>query len=804
MLTNYLKIAWRVLNRHRNYSLINIVGLALGLGAGAFALLYGIEENSYDTFHAKGDRIYRVLTSIRANDTPEAPFGNTNGWPVGYTLADQFPEVEEVVYLRSNEGLSFNYKAAYVDEQVRVAGPTFFRVFDFPLIAGDPTTALSKPYSIVLTERMAEKYFPGEEALGKILTANDTVQLLVTGIAKNPPRTSHIQFDMLVSLSTWEARSGAKIQSEGWFNINMVNYIVLKEDVDVAAFKQKAANLYMEHAGDVFKQFGYSATVDFEPLSKIYLHSTVYNSLGPKGKFQHVLILSGIAVLIIVLASINFINLTTARSIDRAREVGLRKVSGSDRSRLIVQFLSESLVTTGVSLVLAFVLLGLALPKLNLYTNKNFMISDWMDIRVIFATLALWIVVGLCAGFYPAMILSRFAPLQVLRGSFKTSQRGLALRRTLVVAQFFISVILIASVIIIQRQVNFMREQTLGFSKDQVLVVRVGKVAYGSGPEKYPVFKNAMQQNTSVVDVSAANAIPGSNGWRGQVAYPEGKSPEESVDTEYLAVDYNYASLLDLKLVAGRYFRNEEADRSDGLLINEETARLMGWGTAENAVGKRILSPSGSPAGLVIGVFKDYHQHGLQEKIQPVVMDLEENHLLYYLVKFQPGATQLIIEQTEATWNNLFPGHEFRYTFLDDAFAMQYESEETLNRMFQGFATIAVIIAAIGLFGLSAFMVVHRTKEIGVRKILGAHDFTILTLLSRDFVLWVIVGNVLAWPVLIWVGQEWLQRFAYRTSLSADIILITFLISLVITLLAISYQAIQALRMNPTESLRSE
>lgn len=804
MLKNYFKIAWRVLNRHRNYSIINIAGLALGLAAGAFALLYGIEENSFDRFHSKGNRIYRVITSIRANDTPESPFMNTNGWPIGYTLADQFPEVEDVVYMRSNEGLSFNYKTAYVDEQVRVAGPSFFTVFDFPLIEGDPATALSKPYSLVLTERMAEKYFPNEEALGKMLTANDTIQLLVTGIVANPPSTSHIQFDMLLSLATWEARSGAKIQSEGWFNINMINYIVLKEGVDVAAFKQKASTLYMEHAGDVFKQFGYSATVGFEPLSKIYLHSPVHNALGPKGKFQHVLILSGIAVLIIVLASINFINLTTARSVDRAREVGLRKVSGSGRSRLIIQFLSESMVTTGVALVLAFILLGVALPTLNLYTNKNFVISDWIDIRVILATLALWIVVGLSAGFYPAMILSRFAPLQVLRGSFKTSQRGLVLRRTLVVAQFFISVILIASVLIIQRQVNYMQQQTLGFSKDQVLVVRVGKVAYGSGPEKYPVFKNTMQQNTSVVDVSAANAFPGSNGWRGQVAYPEGKSPEESVDTEYLTVDYNYASLLDLKMVAGRNFRNDATDRADGLLINQETARLMGWGAAENAVGKRILSPSGTPAGLVIGVFQDYHQHGLQEKIEPVVMDLEERHLLYYLVKFQPGATQRVIEQAEATWNTLFPGYEFQYTFLDDAFAKQYESEETLNKMFQGFAIVAVIIAAIGLFGLSAFMVVHRTKEIGVRKVLGAHDFSILSLLSRDFIIWVIVGNILAWPVLIWVGQEWLQRFAYRTSLSPDIFLITLALSLVITLLAISYQAIQAMRMNPTKSLRSE
>lgn len=804
MIQNFIKLSWRVLNRHRSYSLINVLGLALGLAAGTYALLYILEETSFDKFHSKGSRVYRVLTNITTADNPDINFNNANGWPVGYTLAEKFPEVEEVLYMRSTAGFSLNYKETYVDEKIRLAGSTFFTLFDFPLVQGDPATALSKPYSMVLTERMAAKYFPDQDPMGKILTANDTIQFAVTGVVQDPPAHSHIQFDILVSFATWEDGRGNRIRTEGWFNINMLNYVLLKEGADVQAFQKKAATLYMDEAGHDFKQFGYVAELAFEPLPDIYLHSEVYNALGPKGKFSHVLILSGIAAMIILLAAINFINLTTARSVDRAREVGLRKVSGSSQARLMMQFLGESLVTTGVAMVLAFVIIGLALPLLNLYTNKNFTLTHWADWRVVAATVSLWWVVGLSAGFYPALILSRYAPLQVLRGQFKTSNRGLALRRTLVVAQFFISVILIAAVFIINRQVNFMQQQSLGFNKEQVLVVQSGKVAYSSGVEKFPLFKNALLQNSFISGVSASNGIPGTNGWRGQVAFPEGKSPEESIDTEYLAVDPDYISLLDIRIIAGRNFNALEADRMDGLLINEATAREMGWGTAENAVGKRILSPSNSPAGLVLGVFQDYHQHGLQERIQPVVMDIESRYLSYYLIRFQPGATQQVIEQTEALWKSLFPGHEFKYTFLEDAFAQQYQSEQTLNKMFLGFAVVAVIIAAIGLFGLSAFMVVHRTKEIGVRKVLGAHDFSILRLLSRDFIIWVVVGNVLAWPVLIWVGQEWLQRFAYRTSLSADIFLITFLISLVITLLAISYQAIQALRMNPTESLRSE
>jgi len=461
-------------------------------------------------------------------------------------------------------------------------------------------------------------------------------------------------------------------------------------------------------------------------------------------------------------------------------------------------------MTTAIALFLSFVLLGLALPILNLYTEKTFTLADWADAKMLLSLFALWAGVGICAGLYPAFVLSRFAPLQVLRGQFKTSNRGIALRRTLVVAQFFISAILIAAVFIIGRQINFMNQQSLGFNKDQVLVINTSKIAYSSGRKQYRVFKNELQQNSFVVGVSASNATPGSNGWRGQVAYAEGKSPEESVDTEYLTVDNDYAYLLDLKIIAGRNFKNDEADKAYGLLINEETARVMGWGTAENAVGKRILSPSGQPAGLVLGVFKDYHQHGLQEKIQPVVMDVEHNYLTHYLIKFQPGAAKQTIEKAEATWKNLFPGYEFKYTFLDDSFAQQYQTEEKLNKMFLGFAMVALVIAAIGLFGLSAFMVVHRTKEIGVRKILGAPVFSILSLLTSDFVKWVIVANVAAWPLLYWMGQNWLERFAYHTTLGIDIFAATLLISLLVTISAIGFQALQAIQMNPVKSLRTE
>jgi putative ABC transport system permease protein len=804
MFKNYVTLALRILNRHRGYSFINIFGLAFGLAAGAFAILYAASEFSYDNFHTKRDRTYRVLTSFTTTDQPEPSLNNTNGWPIGYVLADEFPEVEKSLYMRSGSGFSLNYNGGYVDEQIRLAGPDFFEIFDFPLVAGDPRTVLSKPFSMVLSERMAQKYFPKEDPIGKILTANDSIQFTITGLSKNPPSNSHIQYDILVSFATWEDGRSNQMRSEGWFNINMLNYIVLREGVDVNAFKNKARSLYMDKAGEQFKEFGYVAELAFEPITETYLYSSVFNPLGPKGKFQDLIILCSIAGLIILLATINFVNLATARSIDRAKEVGLRKTSGSTQARLIYQFLSESLVTTLISLLLAIVLLSLALPLLNIYTEKNFIPTDLIDFRLIGSMLLLWIIVGLAAGFYPAWILSRFAPMQVLRGNFKTSTRGIALRRSLVVAQFFISAILVSAVFLVGRQLEFMQSHSLGFNKEQVLVVKTGKLAFSVGVEKYPVFKSLMLQEAPVMSVSASNGVPGTNGWRGQVAYAEGNSPEQSVDTEYLAVDADYVSLLNLKLLTGRNFKNDEADRTDGLLINEATAIAMGWGTAENAIGKRILSPSGTPAGLVLGVFKDYHQHGLQEKIQPVVMDLQEEFLSYYLVRFQPGTTSEVVALAEKAWKSLYPGYEFKYTFLDDAFAQQYQSEEKLGDMFFGFASMALLIAAIGLVGLSAFMIVHRTKEIGIRKVLGAKDLSILSLLTKDFVLWVVIANLLTWPLLYWLGNQWLEQFAFKTSPGIELYIWPLGMSLLITLLAISFQALRTIRMNPTQALRAE
>jgi putative ABC transport system permease protein len=804
MIRNYITIALRIMKRHLTYSFINVFGVALGLAVGAFALMYIIEETSFDKFHSKRDRVYRVITKLKSPDNRDFSFSDANGWPVGYALAESFPEVETSLYMRASTGFSLNHGGGYVEEQTRMAGPEFFDIFDFELLEGDKNSALRRPFSMVISERMAAKYFPNEKALGKTLTANDSIPFAITGVAKNPPRTSHIQFDILISFSTWESGRGDGIKNEGWFNINMLNYVMLKEGTNFQEFQAKAKSLYMDKAEATFKEFGYEAEVAFEPLNGVYLHSAVNNSLGPKGRLTDVFILSAVALLVIVLASINFINLATARSVDRAREVGLRKVSGSTRGKLIGQFLSESVITSLFSLMFAFGLLGLALPLLNLYTGKHFTLADWSDWRVAAASVSLCFTIGVLSGFYPALVLSKFAPMQVLRGAFKTTARGVALRRSLVVVQFFISVILIASVLIIGRQLNYMNEQSLGFNKEEVLVVETGKLAYSVGTEKYPLFKSIMSSHSFVKSISASNGIPGTNGWRGQVAYPEGKSPEESVDTEYLAVDPDYVSMLGLEIIAGRDFRNDEADKKDGLLINEETARVMGWGTAENAVGRRILSPSSRPAGVVVGVFKDYHQHGLQEKIQPVVMDQESHYLMYYLVRFQPNATRKVIEKAEATWKQLYSGYDFKYTFLDEAFAQQYQSEEKLSKLFLGFAVLAVVIAAIGLFGLSAFMIVNRTKEIGVRKVLGAPGYSIVALLSKDFLVWVAIANVMAWPALYWIGKNWLERFAYRTEIGMDLFLSTLLVSVVITILAISYQAIQAIRMNPVESLRSE
>ena len=804
MLKNYLTIAIRTLLRFKGFAIINLIGLSLGLTAGILILMFVVDELSFDKFHEKRDRTYRVLTQFFNPKTGGGETAmETNGWPVGDVLRREFPDVESVVYMRNGSGFLINHQGKRFRQKLQFASPEFLQVFSFPLIKGDPTKALQQPWTIVISEEMEQKYFPGTDALNKQLTLADTLQFQVTGVMRNIPSNSHIQVDMVASFASFERISKDFSYEDGWGNINMRNYLLLREGVDAQAFAQKAKDIYTERVPDMLKSWGVSCHVVYEPMSDIYLRSKTGNSLGPSGSIDRVYLVSGIAIFVMLLACINFVNLATARSVYRAREVGLRKVSGSTRWGLIRQFMAESFVMTALSFIIALFITWLFLPAFNQLMQKNYEWTSLLSPTLVGSVSLLLIAVSGLAGFYPALVLSSMNAVEVLKGRMQTSARGVQLRRALVIFQFVISSVLVSGTFIVIGQLNYMQQQTLGFERDNVIVLNATR-AKAVNPEGYETFKNQIKSLSIVDAVTFTNALPAVAGWDGQVAYPEGKSGDDAVSVQYMAVDADYVPTLGLEIIHGRNFDlNRPTDLADGLVINETAASLMGWGS-EEAIGKKITSPSGFPQGEVIGVVKDYHNVGLQRQISPLVMDINPRASYLYAIRYKASDTRQLIDNLQELWTSMFPGFDFNYFFLDDTFNEQYQSEEKLARVFALFALVTVAIAAIGLLGLVSFLVVSRTKEIGVRKILGASVLNVTSLLSKEFVVLVILANVIAIPIAWFFAKDWLQGFAFRSQVNPWLFAITLLAALGLTLLTVGYQTARAALANPVKSLRYE
>jgi putative ABC transport system permease protein len=805
MLLNHFKIAFRTLLKFKGYAFINLLGLALGLTAGILIMIYVLDETSYDTFHAKGDRLYRVTTAFYASGDEKKGGMDQNGWPIGRILAKDFPEVESVIYTRNGSFLTVNHDDKRFRQNVHFMTPEFLSMFSFPLVKGNPDKALTEPYTAIITEDMEKKFFNGD-ALNKTLIMVDTLNVVVTGVLKNVPTNSHMQFDILLSFSTFEALdSYFSFDSEdGWGNINMRNYVLLKEGADAQAFAKKAENLYMERAGEMMKSWGTTAHVGFEPMNDIYLKSKSGNGMGSLGSIDRLYLLSGIASFVILLACINFVNLATARSVYRAKEVGLRKVAGSTRQGLIRQFLSESFVLTVLSLFIAIALTGLFLPFFNQLLGKNYQMLTLTNFSIVSGIAILVVIVSLFAGYYPAMIMSALKPAEVLKGKMQSSARGIQLRRSLVVFQFVISAILVVGTLIVLDQLKYMQQQELGFEKNEIMVINSSR-ARSSNPEAFETLKQELKKLAVVGNVSMANSLPGNPGWQGQVSYPEGKTGEDAVSVEYMAIDEDYLNTLGLKLIAGSNFDKSHAvDMEEGLILNESAVIAYGWLTPQEAIGKKIVSPSETPAGRVIGVVKNYHQLGLQQKIRPMVMDYFPTRGNMYAIRYKASDTQHLISSVQNIWTKTFPGYDFNYFFLDQDFEKQYQSEQRLANVFTLFAVITIVIAVIGLIGLVSFMVVARTKEIGVRKVLGAGVFSITRLLSKEFIVLVIVANVISIPIAWYFASQWLQKFAYRTALNPMLFVWTALIAITITLLAVGYQTVRAATSDPVKSLRYE
>ena len=703
MMKNYLTTAMRSFRRHKGLAAINLIGLAVALAGCLLIGHYIQDELSYDRSHDKRDRIYRLGES-------------TVGWPPGRILKSEYPEVEEVVYMRTWPTFPIKHAGQFFFDDMKYADAGFFKLFDFPIVEGNPETALTDPYSVVLTEPMAQKYFGDESALGQTLILQDSLQFTVNAVARLP-KHSHIQFDLLLSFETLRSFFGQdryeQRMTSGWLDMNIINYVLLHEGTNAEAFAEKIRELPQERARDYLAQWGsLDYQLDIEPLNDLYLHSGNENMVGPQSDITNIYVLGTVGMFLLLIAIVNFVNLATARSMERAREVGVRKVVGSNRGALIRQFLFESFLTCTLAVLLAFAIAWIALPFFNDLALKQYTASDLFTVNVVLALLGMILVVGFLAGFYPALSLSSFLPVVVLKGRFTASRRGGRLRQSLVVFQFTISGVLILGTLIVLSQLRFMQQQDLRFNSEQVIVMDARQVPWNTLTQKTETLKQTLSTHPAVEMVSASWTVPGRTGWLGQLSFPEGWPEGESMALEYIGVDHDFASLFGLNMVAGRDFDQAfSQDATTAVIINEAAVEAVGWASPQEAIGKRFTSPgSGKPEGVVIGVVENYHHHGLKHHIEPIMYGIQAGTGLIS-VRTNSSNADTVIGLLENTWGEFFDGYPFEYFFLDQEYARQYAQEQRLMGILSTFAILTILIACLGLFGLTAFIAAQRTKK---------------------------------------------------------------------------------------------
>lgn len=803
MFKTFFKIAWRTALRNRSFTAISLGSLVLGITLFFFISLWVKDEMSYDASFAGREEVCRVESDLITPDGQSEKMGSV-GWPVGKTLQAQYPEIEHVTYLRSWYPI-INFKEAHFYEDALIADHQFFKVLGFPLQEGDPATALNAPYSVVITRELKEKYFGKEEALGKIMTINDTLSYKVTGVFGDLPKNSHLRFDMIGSFATFCSMYPRDCEQEyasGWFDMNVYNYVKLAPKATAATTTARIKNLVQVAGREAVAKWGYKNNLSLRPVKDIYLYSGLTTAKGTVGNFKTIQLFTAIGIFILLIACLNFINLSTARSVERAKEIGIQKVLGNSRGKLIGQFLTEAAVLCSIAALISLLLMIALLPAFNEFTGKNFTMKELFTPGNGLLLSGIVVVLVPLAGFYPAWVLSSFKPISVLKGRFSNTTAGTLLRKSLIVLQFVISAGFIMCTLIMYQQMRYMQKQELGFDKDQVLVVDLVKVPWTLRHDKMEVFKAEMLRQKGIKNISATFAVPGRYGWDGQFAYPEGRPPDQGVTVEYVAADADYIKTIGIKLIAGRDFiPNSEKDQNESFVINETAARVLGWGTPQNALGKK-LSTSGKD-GLVVGVVKDYHMHGLQTRINPIVLSPIRSIGLF-AARYEGITPAQAVENAKAAWETTYKGYPMEYRFMDEELQRQYAKEDKLRQFFGLAAGLSILIGCLGLLGLVIYTAQKRVREIGIRKVLGATVSGIVTLLSVDLLKLVGIAIVLAIPLAWWAMHTWLQNFAYRVQINAWVFVLSAVLALLIALVTISFQAVKAALANPVKSLRSE
>ncbi|QHT70439.1 FtsX-like permease family protein [Rhodocytophaga rosea] len=800
MLRNYLTIAFRNLLRHKTFSLINVLGLTIGMAACLLIMQYVCFELSYDSFHQNKDRIYRIpVEFFLANG--QRDYIDADSPPIlGPTLQQDFPEIADYVRLHWMYGAVISYQnVTYREERIYYAEHSFLNLFSYPLREGNPRTALTEPNTVVLTEATARKYFGSENPVGKHIQLDGKRNLQVTGILHDIPKNSHLQFDLLVSLATMAQIEKENLKSWGWYNF--FTYILLKPQVNAKAFEAKLPAFMEKYQGKDMREKNYRSALIMQPLQDIHLNDTISYEVEKIGNRQAIYFLAIIALFIVVIAWVNYINLSTAKATERAREVGIRKVIGSTRKQLIGQFLLESVLMNLIASVSAVFLAYLASPFFHTLLGKDIPFSFWQNIPFVL-TMAGMLVTGMfVSAFYPAFVLSSFKPIRVLKGNIITGNQGIWLRKSLVVFQFAASVTLIIGTLVVYQQLQFMRQQDLGLNVDQTLVLRAPQIRDSTFRTGKFTFKTELLRNPSIRSATFSNYVPGEEITDTGNVRRKGEKDKEG-NYSFFWVDYDYIPAYDMEIVAGRNFSSAFATDKQAVILNKTAVQTIGFSTAQEAINQIIIVRNEEKT--IVGVVKDYHQRSLRNRHEPIVFIGDLSRSLYFSLKVSPTNLSQTIDAIQETFETRFPGNPFEYFFLDEYFNRQYQTDQQFGQTFAFFASLAIFIACLGLFGLASFTTTQRTKEIGVRKVLGASVPDILLLLSKDFLRLILIACVIAIPVAWVVMHQWLESYAFRINLQWWLFALPGILIIGIAIVTVSFQSMRAALADPVKSLRNE
>ena len=810
MIKNYLKIALRNLLRQRFYSAINLLGLAVGIACAVLLYMYIQHELSYDAHFKNSKKIYRVELEGREQGEKWERSISTQ-WLLAPTIRKDYPEVAQVTKTMIWADKMFQHQnKQLLVKGLRLADEDYFKVFSHRFLQGDPRTALQKPHSIVLTKSLAAKVFGRANNVLNTTLQIDKTSYLITGVIEDIPDNTHFQTEGFVSMGSLSKRRLQSLNIKSWASTNFMTYVLLKQATSSQELENKLAKLTEAYIAPVAKKYGEEAKIKVTPLRDIRLYSADLADEGSAGTITYIYLFTAITFLILLIAGINYMNLATARSLNRAKEVGVRKVVGSYRSQLIFQFLVESFLLVLLASVLGLVLAEVAMPFFNNLSGKSLSVRQLFSVKDMIYGLLILLSIGLLSGSYPAFVLSSFKPSLVLKGKFGSNKKGSRLRKGLVVVQFSISIVLIVTTWFVYQQINFMLSKDTGYTKEQVVVMQLNDPKRQG---KLQVVKNKLAQNPGIKSISSANFIPVIAGhWANNSYAFEVNGETRKTSALYAPVDENYLKTMGMQLLEGKNF-TQKSDQAKGVIVNETLVKKLGLKVNSkdpklNPIGKKVstsTSENGNPIfnRKIIGVVKDFHSKSFHSAIEPMVLS-HVSQGWAVIARLNAGNIRQTMQAIQKTWEGVDQSRPFEARFVSDAFNRQYESEERLSKIFMAFAVLTIFIACLGLFGLISFVVRQRNKEIGIRKVLGASVQNILQLISMDFVKLVLLANLLAFPLAYYAVQQWLQSFAYQTSINLLIFVASGILALTIALLTISTQALRATRVNPAVVLKDE